>query len=89
MNRVVISGIGVVSPAGSTLDAYWSALLEGRSAIGPIANIPTERLNARIAAEVRGFDPQAHFEPRHANLLDRFAQFAVVAARAAHRFRVG
>ena len=58
-------------------------MVEARSGIGPIKNIPTERLAARIAAQVLDFDPAQHFDPKRENLLDRFAQFAVVAARAA------
>jgi nodulation protein E len=85
MNRVVVSGIGVISPVGSCLDAFWSALTEARSGIGPITIVPTERLTARIAAQVVGFDPNIHFPSRRLRLLDRFAQFAVVAARAAVR----
>jgi len=85
MNRVVISGIGVVSPVGSSLDEFWTALVEARSGIGPLTIIPTERLSTRIAAQVTGFDPEAHFSPKQARLLDRFAQFAVFAARAALR----
>src|SRR5580658_6832946 len=83
MNRVVVTGIGVVTPIGSTREKFWSGLVEARSGIGPIKNIPTERLAARIAAQVRDFDPSQHFDPKRENLLDRFAQFAVVAARAA------
>ncbi|HLL28503.1 MAG TPA: beta-ketoacyl-ACP synthase II [Xanthobacteraceae bacterium] len=85
MNRVVITGIGVVSPVGCVLDQFWSALVEGRSGIRPIENIPTRRLNTRIAAQVIDFDPEAHFEPRRVGQLDRFTQFAVVAARSAVR----
>jgi nodulation protein E len=85
MSRVVISGIGVVSPVGSSLDEFWTALVEGRSGIGPLTLIPTERLSTRIAAQVGGFDPDVHFSPKQAHLLDRFAQFAVVAARNAVR----
>lgn len=81
MKRVVVSGIGVVSPAGCDLDAFWSALTEPRSGIGPITIVPTERLAARIAAQVVGFKPDIHFSSTR--LLDRFAQFAVCAARAA------
>ncbi|MGH6770943.1 MAG: beta-ketoacyl-[acyl-carrier-protein] synthase family protein [Xanthobacteraceae bacterium] len=83
MNRVVITGLGVVSPVGCTLDDFWSALVAGRSGIGPISIIPTERLTARVAAQVLDFDPAAHFDPKRVGLIDRFAQFAVVAARAA------
>jgi nodulation protein E len=83
MNRVVISGIGVVSPVGNTREAFWSELVAGRSGIGPIRNIPIERLICRVAAEVKDFDPGRHFEAKQLSLLDRFAQFAVVAAREA------
>ncbi len=83
MNRVVITGIGVVSPVGCTLDGFWLALVEGRSGVAPLTIIPTDGLIVRIAAQVLGFNPAAHFEPKQSNLLDRFAQFAVVAARAA------
>ncbi len=83
MNRVVVTGIGVVSPVGSTRDGFWSALVEARSGIGPLTNVPTERLTTRIAAQVRDFDPSRHFESKRESLLDRFSQFAVVAARAA------
>ena len=85
MNRVVISGIGIVSPVGSNVGEFWTALVGGRSGIGPLTIIRTERLSTRIAAQVIGFDPDAHFRPKQAHLLDRFAQFAVFAARAAVR----
>jgi len=83
MNRVVVTGIGVVSPIGSTREKFWSGLVEARSGIGPIVNIPTERLNTKIAAEVRDFDASQHFDAKRQGMLDRFSQFAVVAARAA------
>jgi nodulation protein E len=85
MHRVVITGIGVVSPVGLGLDEFWRALVEGRSGIAPLTITGTERLSTPIAAQVPGFDPDAHFRPRQAHVLDRFAQFAVVAARAALR----
>ena len=85
MNRVVITGIGVVSPVGCGLNEFWSALVDGRSGIRAIENIPTERLSTRIAAQVLDFDPNTHFEPRRVSQFDRFSQFAVVAARAAVR----
>jgi nodulation protein E len=85
VNRVVITGIGVASPVGHSLDAFWRALIEPRSGIRPLTIIPTERLNVRIAAQIDDFVPAAHFAPKHANLLDRFSQFAVYAARMAVR----
>ncbi len=83
MHRVVVTGIGVVSPVGLKLDDFWKALVEARSGIGPLTLISTERLNIRIAAEVKNFNPEAHFTDKQAHLMDRFAQFAVVAARSA------
>ena len=82
MHRVVITGVGVVSPVGCTLDEFWSALVEGRSGIAPLTIVPTERLTTRIAAQVIDFDPDAHFPPKQAHLLDRFSQFAVAAGAA-------
>jgi nodulation protein E len=85
MHRVVITGIGVASPVGITRDAFWSALVEARSGIRPIGIIPTERLKARIAAQVLDFDAAAYFDPKVVGTLDRFSQFAVYAARTAVR----
>ena len=85
MNRVVITGIGVVSPVGCSLDDFWSALVQGHSAIGPFSIARSERLSARIAAQVSRFDPESLFEPKQLAAMDRFSQFAVVAARAAVR----
>lgn len=83
MNRVVISGIGVVSPVGCTLDRFWSALVDARSGIRPIEAKPSAGLTARPAAQVPGYDVRSQFDSKQANVLDRFAQFAVSAARAA------
>ena len=83
MNRVVITGIGVVSPVGSTLEEFWPALVEGRSAIGPFSIARSERITTRIAAQVRQFDAAALFAPKQLGPMDRFSQFAVAAARAA------
>ena len=85
MSRVVITGLGVVSAAGSAIDQFWSALVEGRSAIGPFSVIRGDRLKTRIAAQVPAFDPALHFAPKECGLMDRFSQFGVVAARAAVR----
>ncbi len=83
MRRVAITGMGCISTLGHDAPSTWAALREGRVGIGPIANIPTELLNVKIAAEVRGFDPAAHFDPKRLALLDRVSQFALVAAREA------
>jgi len=83
MRRVTITGMGAISAFGNDAPLTWAGMREGRSAIGPIANIPTDLLNIKIAAEVRGFDPAAHFDSKRIVFLDRVAQFALVAAREA------
>ncbi|MBC6942142.1 MAG: beta-ketoacyl-[acyl-carrier-protein] synthase family protein [Xanthomonadales bacterium] len=83
MHRVVITGIGAVTPLGHNATATWNALREGRGAIGPIENFPREGLRYGIAAEVRGFDPARHFDEKKLIQYDRFSQFALVAAREA------
>lgn len=83
MRRVAITGMGAICALGHDAGSTWTAMREGRSGIGPIANIPTELLNVKIAAEVRGFDPAAHFDSKRLPLLDRVSQFALVAAREA------
>ena len=83
MHRVVITGMGAVTPLGHTAAASWAAMREGRGAIGPIENLPRDDLRFGIAAEVRGFDPLAHFDEKRLVLLDRVSQFALVAAREA------
>jgi nodulation protein E len=80
---VVITGIGAITPAGLTALASWENIVAGRSAIGPIENVALDRLTGKIAAQVRNFDPAAHFKPKQANMLDRVSQFAVIAAREA------
>ena len=83
MHRVVITGMGAVTPLGHTAPATWAALREGRSAIGPMTSLPGETLRFGIAAEVRDFDPKEHFDEKKLILLDRVSQFALVAAREA------
>jgi nodulation protein E len=75
--------MGAICALGHDASATWAAMREGRSAIGPISNIPTELLNVKIAAEVRGYDPLAHFDSKRLILLDRVSQFALIAAREA------
>jgi nodulation protein E len=83
MQRVVITGMGAVTPLGLTASATWQSLCEGRSAIAPITTLPRDALRFGIAAEVRDFDPLKHFDEKRLILLDRISQFALVAAREA------
>jgi nodulation protein E len=83
MNRVVITGLGIVSPLGSSAGEVSAALRQGRSAIGPLSLFPTDGLVIKVGAEVKGFDPTALFDEKKLPLLDRAAQFALIAARQA------
>ena len=83
MSRVVITGLGAVSALGLDVGAHSEALKAGRCGIGPLTNIATEGLVTKIGAEAHGFDGSAHFESGKLALLDRCAQFALVAAREA------
>jgi nodulation protein E len=83
MHRVAITGLGCIAAPGNDVKSFWSALKEGRGAIGPIATVPHDKLNIRVAAEVKGFDPAKHFDERKLMLLDRFSQFTLIAARQA------
>jgi nodulation protein E len=75
--------MGCISALGHDANRHWTAMREGRSGISPIANIPTDVLNVKVAAEVRGLDPLAHFDSKRLMLLDRVTQFALIAAREA------
>ena len=81
--RVVVTGIGVVSPVGLDVESFWQSLLAGRSGIGPITNFDTTNHIVRIAAEVRDYDPQQHMDYKMARRSGRYAQFAVGASRQA------
>ncbi|HAA91394.1 MAG TPA: beta-ACP synthase [Rhodospirillaceae bacterium] len=83
MNRVVITGLGVISAAGHTAADFWVKISNGRSSIGEITTIPTHTLTVKIGAEVAGFVPQEYFEKRQLGMLDRFSQFGLIAAREA------
>jgi len=80
--RVVVTGLGIVSPLGDQADEFFAALIAGRSAIGRLQADFSERLECRIAAQVN-FDPDAYWSKRQAGTLDRVSQFALVASRQA------
>ncbi len=80
MKRVVITGMGVVSPLGNTLAEYWQGLVEGRCGIGFITKFDPAESKVKIAAEVKGFDPALYMERGEARKTDLFAQYAMAAA---------
>src|SRR5436309_1130999 len=77
--RVVVTGLGVVSPNGLGAEGVWKNLLAGVSGIGPITSFDTSVHAVKIAAEVKGWDPTHYMDGREAHRLDRAAQFAMVA----------
>ncbi len=81
--RVVVTGIGAITPAGCRSGGLWSGVCGGQTAVGPITRFDPSPFRSRLAAEVRDFDPLDYMEPRTARRLDRFAQFGVSAARQA------
>ena len=84
--RVVVTGMGAVTPLGLTVDSFWEGLVAGRSGVSGITRFDASELRSRIAGEVTGFDPDAGFaDARDARHADRYAQFAVAAAREAVR----
>ena len=81
--RVVITGLGCVSPLGNDFPSTWAALIEGKSGAAPITHFDASGHKTRFACEVKGFDPAAHLGSKEARRMDRFCQFAVVAANEA------
>jgi nodulation protein E len=79
LRRVVVTGIGAVSPLGHDTASYVAGLNEGRSGMGAPTIRGAEKLSTRVVAEVKGFDPGRHFSDRQLTALDRVSQFAVVA----------
>ena len=77
--RVVVTGMGCISPVGNTVKETWDAQLAGKSGAGMITLFDASKHKTRIAAEVKGFDPAVVFGPRDARKMDRFTQFATVA----------
>jgi len=85
VRRVVITGLGAVTPVGVGVDAYWEAITAGRSGVGPLTLVDPEPLPSKVAAECGAFDPSVALGPKEARRLDRSTQFALTAAREAWR----
>ena len=81
--RVVITGLGLVTPLGIGVDETWSALCEGRSGVGEITRFDTTAFTTKIAAEVKGFNAEDFLPKKEAKRTERFIAYAVAAARMA------
>lgn len=80
IRRVVVTGLGVVSPVGSDVETAWSSLVSGFNGIGPITYFDTTAYKARLGAEVKGFDPRQYMDKSELLRSDRYAQYAMGAA---------
>ncbi|MEP9352574.1 beta-ketoacyl-[acyl-carrier-protein] synthase family protein [Xanthobacter sp. KR7-65] len=78
--RVVITGLGAVSALGIGIPSHLAALREGQGGIGPLSLVPQDQVKTRVAGEVPGYAAEAHFAPKQISMLDRSAQFALIAA---------
>ncbi len=83
--RVVVTGMGAVTPFGVSVDCLWDALIEGRSGLGPITLFDASEFTARIAGECAGYHAEDHLDRKELKRLDRYAQFALVSADEALR----
>ena len=83
LKRVVVTGAGALTPIGSTLPAFWEALAAGTSGSAPITHFDASKFKTRIACEVKGYDPQNHFDRKEVRKLDLYTQYAMVAAHEA------
>ena len=76
--RVVITGLGALTPIGNTLPEYWEGLLSGTSGAAPISYFDPTLFKTQFACELKNFDPLDHFDRKEARKYDRFAQYALV-----------
>ena len=80
LKRVVVTGLGAITPIGNNIEEYWNALVAGKSGCGPITYFDTEKFKTKFACEIKNFDPLEHFDRKEARKLDRFAQYALVSS---------
>ena len=83
LRRVVVTGVGMVTPVGLDTAVSWDAFVEGRSGIGPITQFDASEFATKIAGEVDGFDPEQWIEPKEVKKMDRFIHFAMASSRMA------
>ena len=81
--RVVVTGLGAVTPIGNTVPEFWQGIREGRVGIGEITRFDTESFKVKLAAEVKDFDSAERMDPKTAKRMERFSQYAVAAAKEA------
>jgi len=80
LKRVVVTGLGALTPIGNNVEEYWSSLIKGVSGCAPITLFDASKFKTRFACEVKGYDPADHFDRKEGRKLDRYAQFAMVSS---------
>jgi 3-oxoacyl-[acyl-carrier-protein] synthase II len=83
LKRVVITGLGAITPIGKNVEDYWTSLLAGVSGAGPITSFDTTKFKTKFACEVKDFDAREYFDRKEARKHDRYAQFGLIAAQQA------
>lgn len=83
LKRVVVTGLGAVTPLGNTIPEFWDSIINGRSGAGPITRFDTSLFKTKFACEVKGYDPTQHFDRKEVRKLDLYAQYAIVSAKEA------
>ena len=83
--RVVVTGVGAVSPLGNTIDDTWAAIKAGKSGVGPLTRVDAEKFSAKVAAEVKDFNIEQYVERKEARKMDRFTQYALAASLMAYK----
>ena len=80
LKRVVVTGLGALTPIGNNIQEYWDGLKSGKSGCAPITYFDTEKFKTKFACEIKNYDPLQHFDRKEARKLDRFAQYALVSS---------
>ena len=78
LKRVVVTGLGALTPIGNNIDEFWKNLTAGKSGIGPITKFDASLFKTQFAGEVKGFNPLDHFDRKEARKMDLYTQYAMV-----------
>ncbi|MFA5286940.1 MAG: beta-ketoacyl synthase N-terminal-like domain-containing protein, partial [Candidatus Omnitrophota bacterium] len=83
-NRVVVTGLGIISPVGNDVPSFWNSLKTGKGGVGPLTSFDATNFDSRIAAEVKGFDPGLYaMDPKEAKRTAKFVQYGIAASKQA------
>jgi beta-ketoacyl-acyl-carrier-protein synthase II len=80
LKRVVVTGLGAITPIGNTVSEFWDGVVKGRSGAGPITRFDTEKFKVKFACEVKNFDPSQYIEPKESRKMDLYSQYSLAVA---------